>query len=1362
MPALRGKRRYMRRLLSYIILIACGLFITPEKLYAQEEFSIDLLDVRKGLLSNFVTKTISDDKQFKYFATEAGIARYDGYGFKHYRPSAGSNGLANENIETLQFSKSGYLWIGTKTGGLSSLNVKTQTLENWNDVFKSYTSKPLRIVSLAEDPKGNIWVGSWNMGCFKVDPRSRKVVEHFPSARPIYNMICDTRGTVWFTDGRDLCSYKNEDGSLQRFMQPFYVYSVCEDTARKRIWAAGNIETDAAKLAYYDQDEGTITEVPINLKARFVASLAIDKKMRLWLGSWGNGLYVSDPSVSTFQKINTSGFTNNSRNTNHNGITNIYIDDNGIAWLSTSYGGVLVLYPNKGFRNITNNEASEEKDYNVNAIGSNLDNRLFTGSISKGLYYVGNPLQPAFSRNTMVPPSRINQVYTKNNRFFIASNEGLFIFQQGLQSQPKHYFPSEKITSVLVTPGNEFWVGTQQHGLRKMKFEQVPDTANSTSFGEFAPASFQIENDRINKIIEDKNGNLWVATHSGINLWNPKTKRFLSHSSLFGEKFPGVIVHDILVTGNTMYLATPNGLFKIAINIQANATYLLNVEKHYNEGGALVNQFICALQEDRNGNIWFSSTTGISKLNTHTGVLHHFGKQDGVQVNAFHITSSYSDSQGTLYFGGDNGLIFFNPEVVIANYKKPNIVLTGLNINNQPVEINPQGNDKQILSQAIQYTEDIELNFKNNDIAVQFAANDFLGTENISYAYKLDPNDKDWILLRKKNEVSFTGLQPGNYKLYLRANRNNQGWGNPTEINLHIAYPPWLSWYAWVFYTLFAIGIVVAIRKFRLHQENLKMQLQRVQFEKEKEHEINEAKINFFTNISHEFRTPLTLILSPCTELLSHSDLTSPDKQKISLVKSNAQKLMRLINQLLDFRKSEHGLLSLRTQQEDIKKIVSGLLNDFAPAAKAKNLSLTLETDVAELPVDMDRAQMEMAINNLISNAIKFTPANGKVWVVLSTDGNSLKLKVCDNGIGIRHVHLDKIFNRFYQVPSADGQQGGSGIGLAFAKNIVELHNGTLGVKSSPGKGTEFTISMPVRQLQGKSIPASIDAHDEDEEPTAAILHPATAALHANRQTILVVDDNDDIRLYLAGLLKDEFEVLEAENGSVGHKIALDANPDLIISDVMMPQMNGIDLCKELKNNMATSHIPVILLTARASEAYELNGLQTGADDYITKPFNPLIVQMRVRNILENRKKLKAYYLKKVRFEPETEGEAAENLDEIFLHKAIELVNKNIQDENLGVEMMVDHLFMSQSTLYRKIKSLTGLSITGFIRAIRIKKAAQLILKSNMKMSDVAFDVGFNDYKYFKKSFQQQFGCLPSEYREKNAESQPGLPIMTD
>ncbi|TAD85779.1 MAG: hybrid sensor histidine kinase/response regulator [Bacteroidetes bacterium] len=1344
----------MLRLLCCRGLVFFLLWLPCQPLRAQSEFSIDLLDVKKGLLSNFVTKTVSDDKQFKYFATEAGISRYDGYAFKHYRPTGDGEGLATENIETLFASKSGFLWIGTKTGGLNRLNLKTQNIESWNDVFVKFTARPLRVVSLAQDLRGNLWVGTWNMGCFKVDVAARKVVEYFPSASTIFNIICDRAGAIWFTDAKDLCVYKNESGTLQRYAQSFYLYNICEDTARNRIWFSGN-SARVVNLAYFDKILGLATRVPVNFEASFVASMAIDHNMRIWLGSWGDGLFISDPSVSSFQKVNTTEFAGFPPNTNHKAITNIYIDTVGIAWLSTSYGGVLVLYPNKGFKFIANNLAAPQKDYNVLSISSHPKNGMLVGSISQGLFELGAPQQPIFKQNTLLAAKRIKQIYKSDALLFASANEGLFVFRKGLGSTPAHYFPTEKVTSVWVSTNKLLWVGTQDNGLHCMPFDGVADTAHITSYNEFAKGRFQIFNNRINKIIEDKKGNLWVATHAGVNWWDSVSGKFITHKALFGNQFPAIIINDMLLAGKYMYLATPNGLFKIAVEAAGNATPKLQVMEHYSEAGALVNQFICALEADKSGNIWFSSITGISKLNTHSGLLHHFGKQEGVQVKAFHIASSYTDGSGTMYFGGDNGLVFFNPESVVASYGTPKLVITGISINNQPIEVDAQAKKNAILLQAIQYTKRISLGYKSTDIAVQFSVNDFLGTDNVSYAYKLQPNDADWIVLNKKNELSFTGLPAGSYKLSIRANRNSQGWGEPTEVLLRIAYPPWLAWYAWLCYALLCVGCFIVIRRFRLRQRKLQTELQRVQFEKEKEHEINEAKINFFTNISHEFRTPLTLILSPSTELLDSADMPQGQLKKIGLIKSNAQKLLRLVNQLLDFKKSEQGLLALRTAPENINALLAKLVADFEPAARAKNIALALESSVEELHIELDKVQMEMAINNLLSNAIKFTPAQGKVVVALKAGTNEVTVHVRDNGIGIEPAHLEKIFNRFYQVPDAGGPMGGSGIGLAFAKNIVELHQGRLVVSSQPRLGTQFSITLPIQQNARPTPTATPALAQPAYETLNRLPHTLVPTTPAKRPTLLLIDDNEDIRLYLAQLLGGEFDIAEADNGSSGLKMATETCPDLIISDIMMPQMNGIDLCGELKNNMATSHIPIILLTARSSEDYEMSGLKTGADDYIVKPFNPLIVQMRVKNILDNRKKLAAFYLKKIRFEPESDGVVAENLDEIFLKKATDLVNANLQNEDLGIEMMVDRLFMSQSTLFRKIKSLTGLSITGFIRALRIKKSAQLILQTNIKMSDVAFEVGFNDYKYFKKSFQQQFGCLPSEYRQKHAADFP-------
>jgi len=1335
------------RLLNAYLIFCVVLVLGGMELFGQIEFSIELLDLKKGLPSNFASKTVSDGKQFKYFATEAGISRYDGYTFKNYRPEPGSTGLLNENIETLLPAKNDFLWVGTKIGGLSRLNLKTQTFENWNDLFANYSSRPQRVVGLAEDKQGNLWVGTWSSGCFKVDVTKRKVVEHFPTTEPVYGLLCDAAGTIWYGDGLNLCAFKNEHGTLQRFTQSFYVFGICEDTVRKRIWLTGNSDFSNG-LAWCDQLSSQIYQVPINFKARFVSSIAIDKNLCIWLGSWRDGLYVSNPSVDAFKSINTTDFAGSVQNSNHKAITNLYIDKNGIIWVCTSYGGVLILYQNKGFKHVANNSRNFP-DLNIASLGTGANGNMLAGSFSDGLFTFGNPEAPLFNKVSDIPSSIVYQVYDKNNELLIGTSQGLYVYEKASLKKPRLYFPQEKITSIAITSQNYIWLGLQQHGLIGMPFNGLPDTPKKVIYSELLATPNLIENDRINKMVQDKAGRLWLVTHSGLNLWHPQKRQFISHNDLFGSKLPRLIIHDLIVDGNYLYLATPKGLYKVAIIAGAANILSLKVEELFDEQNALFNQFICALQKDKNGNIWFSSISGISKLNTHTHILHHFGKRDGVQINAFHINSSYQDSKGNLFFGGDNGFVYFNPETVVATYEKPEITLTELVINNETVNVNTMVKGQLGLKTAIQYTKLIQLDYQRNHLTLRFTPNDFLGGENISYAYKLEPKDNEWVLLRDKNEIHLSGLSSGNYSLKIRANRNNQGWGNSETIKLNIQYPPWMAWYAWLFYFFLVMLGIFTYKRIRQRQTNLQLELQKVQFEKEKEHEINEAKINFFTNISHEFRTPLTLILSPSTELLESNMLSGSDEKKVTLIKSNAQKLLRLINQLLDFRKSEHGLLVLRRQRENIRELLSNIVTDFSPAATAKRIALSFNAQIDNFTVEIDKSQIEIAINNLISNALKFTASGGRVDVNLAKKAGFCWIEVADTGIGMAAIHLDKIFNRFYQVPNGTMHQGGSGIGLAFTKNIIELHKGSIEVNSELGKGTIFTIRIPLEITAPNSdAPTKGIRPNMETEEVGLNLQKSDGS----RETIIVIDDNDDIRSYLASFLAVDYTILEAENGSVGYKLALEIIPDLIISDIMMPEMDGIELCAELKGNMATSHIPIILLTARASEAYELTGLQTGADDYITKPFNPLIMKMRVRNMLDSRNKLKSFYLKRVRFQPESNTVTADNLDEVFLNKAIELVNENLQNENFGIEVMVDHLFMSQSTLFRKIKSLTGLSITGFIRAIRLKRAAQLILQTNLKMSDIAQEVGFNDYKYFKKSFQQQFGCLPSEYREDQSE----------
>jgi signal transduction histidine kinase/AraC-like DNA-binding protein/streptogramin lyase len=1309
-----------------------------------EEFVIDFLDVRKGLLSNFVTRTVSDDNNLKYFATEGGVSRYDGYGFKSYRPGQEYPELNSENIETLFKDRDNNIWIGTKSGGVSVLDIKTNQIRNYNHLLENPDRRHLRVIALNQDGEGRILVGTWSKGVFVLDIREEKLVAHYPSAHPIYKIIRDTHDNIWYITNTSLHKYDPSESRRFSFPTRYTMYDLVHDTSRNRLWLVGNSGRKVC-LQSFNFESLKVTEHPINLEAAFVKSIALDPKNRLWLGSWGDGLYISDPGVTRFQKTNTSPQGSMFGNVNYEMILDIDIDQNGIAWLSTAHGGVLILYPNKGFHQIAASRRLSDMDQNTISIHKDQKGNLYLGTLTQGLYIQKNGSLP--EKVGGIAQTRVNTIYEKANTLFVGTNRGLYVVRNNDFANALHLFKEDKITAVYLDSKQNLWIGTQQRGLKMTHYPTDPRLEKCRIYAEEQKGKFAIENNRINQIREDDRGNIWLATYSGLNLFDPATGAFLPHQALLGENLPSVIINSLYIQGSTLYLGTSLGFAILSFQDKK-----LSLNALYDARNGLTNDFICAIETDQAGRFWLSTSTSLTRFDPRKKSFVNYDREDGVMVNSLHIGASYRDSAGNLYFGGSNGIVTFNPSGLSNRFTVPEVVWTKLMVNNQALEVGQEINGDVILTQNIQYTDAIALSYRQNHLSLSFAANDFFGADNITYHYQLRGFQDQWVNLGGKNEINFTSLSPGTYELLVRASRNNQDWSQVKKLQIRVGVPPWLSWYAFLFYFLLLAGILLLVRYVSVRQARLKADLRIVQIEKEKEHALNEAKINFFTNISHEFRTPLTLIMSPVSEILDDLNLATPLREKMVLVESNAKRMLNLINQLLDFRKSEHGLLRLKMVRSDFVGFAREVYLSFQNMARNKLITYEFLSEIEEAPVDFDRDQMEIVLCNLLSNAFKYTKEGGTIRFRVYQRDENLGVDIEDNGIGLSEESIRNIFNRFYQVQNAQtAKMVGSGIGLAFSKNIVELHEGTISVESRPEQGTCFTVLLPSQSNINPLVPAI--GHEEAEEQDWAEITALPGGQQPQQETLLVVDDNADIRTYLKSLLGEEYRILEAENGLEALGIANREHPDLIISDVMMPEMDGITFCQEIKQQIATSHIPVILLTARSSVMYEINGLQTGADDYITKPFNPIIVKTRIHNILENRKKLREHYFNRVRFEPETLEVNEENLDAVFIDKAIKLVNDNLQNEDFGIEAMVEQLFMSQSTLYRKIKSLTGLSLTGFIRSVKLKKAAQLILENQMKLSHVAYEVGFNDYKHFRKSFQQQFGCLPSDYRSKVQES---------
>lgn len=773
----------------------------------------------------------------------------------------------------------------------------------------------------------------------------------------------------------------------------------------------------------------------------------------------------------------------------------------------------------------------------------------------------------------------------------------------------------------------------------------------------------------------------------------------------------------------------------------------------------LPNEVIYGILPDDFNTIWLSTNNGLSRLDLSTKMFSNFDVSDGLVSNEFNYGAFTKLNNGELMFGGASGITYFNPNDIIENAFVPPVSITSFLVNNKSMLVD---NDQK----------GVELKYDQNTVNFNFVALSFSQPNKNQYAYKLEGFDKDWINIGNNKSATYTNLDSGNYIFKVKAANNDGLWNEEgTSMALIIKPAPWLTWWAYVIYTLLLLALLLMIRKYsliRLHEKNeLKWERQ----EKERIEEINQMKLRLFTNVSHDFRTPLTLIIGPLERMLHKKIGNTYIQRQHEIMHRNASVLLQLINQLLDFRKSESGHLKLTASKGDIVPFIENVKMSFDELARLKGIDYQFHCEEESIELWFDKIDLKKVIYNLLSNAFKFTPLDGQISINVSrgtkkksklSSKEFLRIEVKDSGRGVPKENLKFIFDRFYQLGRDDTTRSGTGIGLALTKSIVELHHGKIKAKSKEGEGTTFIVQLPMgnTHLSAKDIIKEEDDNTlgsfylnspdymiKDMLPTEPDENFEEAESSPSGVTILVVEDNIEVRLFIKSIFEWDYDVLEAEHGEMAVDIANNHKVDLIISDVMMPKMDGIELCKNIKGNISTSHIPVILLTAKTAESAQKQGYQTGADAYITKPFDATILEMKVNNLLKTRKRLIEKFKKDLILEPSKPE--LNSPDETFLQKAIDLVEAHINDSEYSINDFVNEMGMSRSALYRKLKALTDQSITEFIRTIKLKRAGQLILQTDLNISEIAFDLGFNDLKHFRKSFQKLFDELPSEYRVK-------------
>jgi signal transduction histidine kinase/ligand-binding sensor domain-containing protein/DNA-binding response OmpR family regulator len=1354
-----------------------------------------------------------------------GLFRYDGYNFKIFKHNPDDEkSLSFNGVISIYEDRSGTLWFGTEGGGLNKYNRETNQFTRYaHDPNKPNSLSNNVVGSILEDRSGNFWIGTFG-GLNKLISsdsvtsfiRYRNDPDDLASlSNDFIGQICEDKpGNLWIATGNGLDKLSPDETNKSsptfihykhnpddpRSLSHNAVFSIFEDYSGT-LWI-GTIGGGINKIVPNDPDESSHSFIhylnnpgePTSLSNNSVWSIFEDTSGDLWFGTLGGGLNKFDEVNEAFTNYKSN--PNDSKSLNGNWVYSIYEDNSGILWVGTMPGGLNKFDPLKNqfkhYKHDPNNPKSLSSD-RVWSIYEDSDDNLWIGTFYGGL----NRL--VYGRNGKSAPS-----------FFHYSHN------------PSDLKSINSVFSICEDNSGNIWLGTFGGGLKKLAQSEKKKSNPKFIHYEFDPNDpTSLSDNAIRVIFKDKNGNLWIGTDGGLNklinridksssatfvryLNNPKDPTSISNNQVW------CIYQD---KQGTIWIGTSGGLNKLISpdNVQSEATFIhythdlgnptslsgnqvssiyednsgnfwIGTEEgglhkfdrksekfiRYKEEDGLPSNSIKGILGDDQGNLWLSTGDGLSNFNPKTKTFKNYSTKDGLQSAYFQAGAYFKNKNGEMFFGGNNGFNSFYPDSIKENIRIPPVVITDFQLFNNSVPVGLDTNtNRTILTKTITETNEIELTYKDYIISFEFAALDFHTPGKNQYAYILEGFDKEWNYTdANKRFATYTNLDPGEYTLKVKGSNNDGIWNETgTSIKLVITPPWWTTWWAYILYILFGLGLLYSLRRYELNRTRLKSQVKLDEVKLKEREETDRMKSRFFANISHEFRTPLTLILGPTEKVLSESK-DNETKKQLSIVKRSAKHLLGLINQLLDLSKLEAGKLELKAARANIVPFIKGITMSFESAAERKDITLKVKSSNDEIELYFDKEKMTKIMTNLLSNAFKFTPEGGQIKVSIDAgENNSITIKVRDTGVGISEEELSKLFDRFYQVDSSQTREHeGTGIGLALTKELVELHHGTISADSKLGEWTEFTIELPVGRMHLKddeiveenvilsgaknlSEPVTDDFIKTDSSSSVMSQTPQNDnEISKDKNIVLVVEDNTDVREYIKDSLGKDFQIEEATNGEHGVIKAEQIIPDLIISDVMMPKMDGNELTKRLKNDEKTSHIPIILLTAKSDHENKLEGLETGADAYLTKPFDTKELRIRINNLISIRRKLQKRYskgdfvaIKRV------EEKKLSNLDEKFMAKVIEVIESHITEEEFSIEEFDKEIGMGRVQIYRKVKALTGKSPSRYIRSIRLTRAKHMIDEKKGNISEIAYSVGFSSPQYFTRCFKDEFGFPPSD-----------------
>lgn len=1292
-----------------------------------------------------------DSLGYMWIATARGLNRYNGYEFtQFFHNKKDTLSLDNDMIYCVFLDSRHRLWVGTSMG--------VNRYDFTHNRFVRYKmSHTCYIISITEDSKGNIWVAT-SSGIGVVD-QQRNYIDMVPDQRlkstVISTLVEDKGGTLWagtheglaYLGERSKWGFVGLDGSRS-------VTSICRGP--QGVFLLGT----NSGIVFFDPVTATFLETPdilvsnVSFSKAYIHFVQEIAPLKYLIGTSSDGIFLYDALRRTLQH-NPLEYT---ESLNSKEPLCCYVDKQENVWIGSFDNGFAVVNTQQNFFNLDHEISNTFKNVFTTRIVEDQYQNFWVGTRYHGLYY--------YCKN------RVIKRYDSSNSPIFKTNSNL-------------------VEELFIDSQKRLWIACAEQ-LVVGKFDR---TGNFTVLRTIAHHGIGSAT-----ITEDSSGNIWLGLASGLfvireGLLNGALEKIYSGNvpkvyvlpdgkllfSAFGNGVYSIDMHSMAISPMEMPSAETTDISRHCVDIFQDSQNRIWLGS-YNDGvmyikgreyrtfgiteGLPCNDITC-IRQDILGNIWMSTAYGISRIDRDMVITNYFDN-DGTRGNLYHEKASLLSSDGRLFFTGNHGLTFFDPQFLTHNSNLPPVIIEDLKIENESVVPREKGSP---LRKHISYTDKIILNHKHSVITIDYSGIDFLASKKLTYAYKLQGFDEKWNYVGGHRRATYSNFPAGNYTFMVKA-FNSDGLESPFPAILEITVKPapWATWWAWLIYILLLVtGILFFTNlriKIRLQKELLDLEAN----EHKREQEVNEMKMTFFTNISHEFRTPLTLISAPVQQLMGRIDSESADGKLLATISRNGQRLQRLMNQLLDFRKMEDGVLSLKTKYGDIVAELDVIIGSYDCTAFEKNIDITFSPYASPIEMWYDSDKIEKIMHNLLSNAMKHTPENGKIEIVVkersfqqiqeryetdSVEDRYVEIMVSDNGPGVPEDKLGELFVRYRQIESATGLRpdyAGSGIGLHYTRRLVETHHGRIIAELGTERGMRFSFILPLG-----------DAYDVNEKARSHYTPDAEGEIEAesdidqvlpqhdtdeHEYTILVAEDNAELMIYFRQMLGEKYNVIEASDGARAWEILRDECPDLILSDVVMPGLSGYDLCTKVKQHPEMSHIPVILLTAKTSIPEQIEGLSHGADAYICKPFNVEYLLLMIGNQLRNRSKLRSFYATpRSKSAPQEIPVKLNMLDSKFMDRLMEILENELSNVELNIDNIASEMAFSRTSFYRKLKGLTNMAPADFIRNYRLRRAAEMIEEGSWNLYEVAENAGFGNYTHFSAIFKKHFGVSPKSYK---------------